>query len=156
MIKNDLCQCHFDFGLPQVHSSKRRMLHFQRLSGSFHRDISTVFSFTLALQRNTLIKLKTSLRAAEVTMKLKTPRFPTKQINYLDHAMHPRRLETASHWTNPIEELKALRNITDIKILLEVCFDFWQSLKNFTSAASWLDDKPRKSSRPTLFWERKR
>lgn len=64
-----LSSCHLNYGMVQLHSDQKNMLHFQRLSGGLQRCISTTVTYSFGLYQNTWILLNTYYRIYK-TLKL--------------------------------------------------------------------------------------
>lgn len=71
------------------------------------------------------------LQDTKVSLKVKNCNFFTGTVDYLGHAVHPRRLEIATHTPTAIRELKPLEKITKLRLFLGICNLFLRFMSSF-------------------------
>lgn len=76
--------------------------------------------------------------------KAKKWNFLTETIDHLGHLIRPRRSEIASHKTDTIKILKALRNVSELKMVLGLCNIFRRFVPNFARTSFSRKDTLRK------------
>lgn len=92
----------------------------------------------------------TLLNDACVTLNLENFKYFTEMIDYLGHVIHPIRLAVASHRTDAMCGLQPPKNLTKLRLFLNLCDKFRRFFLNFARVAIRLNRKLCREQPSTL------
>lgn len=84
------------------------------------------------------------LRDANITLILKDWCFFAKNVDYLGHVIHQKRLEKASHTASAICKLQPLASLTDLRFFPRLCKTVWRFVPRLVSTMVLLNNRLQK------------